>query len=171
MNVSSEIKQPSVEEIQELFDYDPDTGFIYWKAKGSGRIKKKPAGTIENVGYVGILINGKRIRAHRIAWVLYHGKWPNDQIDHINGNGLDNRICNLREATSSQNSKNTSKPKNNSSGAIGVHFEKFTNKWKACIKVDYKQINLGRYVNFDDAVIARKNAEKLYFGEWARNSI
>lgn len=171
MNGLSEIKQPSVDQIRELFDYEPDTGLVYWKAKGSGRIKKKPAGTIENLGYIGILINGKRIRAHRIAWVLHYGKWPEDQIDHINGNGLDNRICNLREATNSQNGKNTGKPKSNTSGVVGVCFEKFTNKWKAFIKVDYKQINLGRYVNFEDAVSARKDAEKLYFGEWARNGI
>lgn len=171
MTEKSLVKRPSVEQIQELFTYDPDTGFIYWKALGGGKIKKKPAGTIENNGYLGIVIGKQRIRAHRIAWVLHHGKWPDDQIDHINGNGLDNRICNLREATNSQNSKNTKKPKNNTSGLIGVHFEKYTQRWRACIKVNYKQINLGRFVNFDEAVFARKEAEKKYFGEWARNSI
>lgn len=161
--------QPSVELIQFLFSYDPETGNVYWKAKGSGRIKKKPAGTLEKSGYIGILINGQRIRAHRIAWVVQHGKWPADQIDHINGNPSDNRLSNLREATNLQNGKNCKVKKSNSSGFPGICFEKFTNKWKAYIKVNYKNISLGRYLSIDDAVLARKQAEEKYFGEWNRS--
>lgn len=162
--------QQTVELIQSLFSYDPETGHVYWKAKGSGRIKKKPAGTIEESGYIGILVNGKRIRAHRIAWVIQYGKWPSDQIDHINGNPSDNRLCNLREATNLQNGKNCKLKKSNSSGFAGISFEKFTNKWKAYIKVNYKNISLGRYLSIEDAVLVRKQAEEKYFGKWNRSA-
>jgi hypothetical protein len=106
--------------------------------------------------------------AHRIAWLLYYGKWPKDQIDHINGDKSDNRIVNLREATNSQNGKNLKLSINNKTGVTGVAFDRQTQKWRAYIRVNFKMINLGRYMDFEDAVIARKSAEKKYFGEWVR---
>ena len=158
-----------VNDLISLFRYDAGTGDIFWLANGRGRIKKKAAGTVCKNGYIGICINGKRIYAHQIAWAIHHGKWSELQIDHINLNKLDNRIANLREATNSQNGKNLPIKSNNTSGFTGVCWDKLNNKWRAIIKVDHKQINLGRYVNIDDAIIARKSAEIKYFGEYARS--
>ena len=155
---------PPIQELQSLLKYDPETGHIYWIAKGRGRIKKKEAGTQEINGYRGILIKGKRIRSHIIAWALYNGKYPENQIDHINGVKSDNRICNLREATNSQNGKNLPIKKNNTSGYPGVYFR--CGKWRVQIKVDYQSISLGTYFNFNDAIEARKMAEVKYYGEW-----
>lgn len=154
--------------LSNFFKYDPDTGAVYWIANGKGRIKKKAAGTKLKSGYIGICHNGKRYMAHRIAWFLYHGKWPEDQIDHINGERADNRICNLREATNSQNGKNLKINANNKTGVTGVCFDKQTQKWRAYIRVDFKMIDLGRFADFNYAVDARRAAEKKYFGDWLR---
>lgn len=161
-------KYPTLDVLQSLFRYDPNTGDIFWIASGKGKIKKKAAGTQELSGYKGIVVNGKRIRAHIIAWALYHNKWPDDQLDHINGVKSDNRIANLREATNSQNGKNLKIKSNNTSGTTGVGYDKINDKWRATIKVDGKQKNLGRYLNIEDAIFVRKQAEIKYFGEWRR---
>lgn len=158
----------NINELKLLFSYDPDTGAIYWIAKGKGMIKKKAAGTLLHSGYLGICIGPKRWQAHRIAWALHYGKWPENQIDHINGIKTDNRICNLREATNSQNGKNLGLSKANKSGVKGVSFETYTQRWKASIKVESKTISLGRFNSIEDAAIARKLAEQHYFKEWNR---
>jgi hypothetical protein len=158
----------NINELKSLLSYQPDTGAIYWIAKGKGMIKKKAAGTLLHSGYIGICIGAKRWQAHRIAWALHYGKWPKDQIDHINGTKTDNRICNLREATNSQNGKNLGLSKANKSGVKGVCFENYTQRWKASIKVENKTISLGRFNSIEDAAIARKLAEQYYFKEWNR---
>jgi HNH endonuclease/AP2 domain len=158
----------NIDELKSLFSYDPDTGVIRWIAKGKGMIKKKAAGTLLHSGYLGICVGPKRWQAHRIAWALHHGTWPKDQIDHINGVKTDNRICNLREATNSQNGKNLGLSKANKSGVKGVSFENYTQRWKASIKVENKTISLGRFNSIEDAAIARRLAEQHYFKEWNR---
>lgn len=159
---------PTLCVLRSLFKYDPETGDIFWISSGRGKIKKRPAGTQELSGYKGIVINGKRIRSHIIAWALYHNKWPEDQLDHINGIKTDNRIANLREATNSQNGKNFKIKSNNKSGTTGVVYDKINNKWRATIKIDGRQINLGRFIKIEDAISARMHAEIKYFGEWRR---
>lgn len=158
----------NIDELKSLLSCDLETGAIHWIAKGKGMIKKKAAGTLLHSGYLGICIGPKRWQAHRIAWALHHGEWPKDQIDHINGIKTDNRICNLREATNSQNGKNLGLSKANKSGVKGVSFENYTQKWKASIKVESKTISLGRFNSIEDAAIARKLAEQHYFKEWNR---
>lgn len=161
MNISS---------LKDLLSYNPETGELHWVAKGKGKIKKKAAGTITYAGYVGVMIEGKRIQAHRIAWALHTGEWPKDQIDHINGIKTDNRIANLREATNAQNGKNLPVSKSNKTGVPGVCFDSQTGKWRAYIRVDHKMMNLGRFTDFDAAVRCRKQAEEIHFGLWARSA-
>jgi hypothetical protein len=157
---------PSISELQDMLRYDPETGLIYWIQSTHGRRLYQPAGTKCKDGYLGICLNGPRIRSHRIAWALYHGEWPENQIDHINGDKSDNRIVNLRKATNSQNGKNLPIKSNNKSGYPGVFFR--SNKWRVQIKVDHKSISLGSYSDFDEAVKVKKEAEAKYFGKWRR---
>lgn len=158
----------NIDTLNSLFKYDPETGNIYWIAKGKGKIKKKPAGTVLYSGYIGICVGPQRIQAHRIAWALHNQSWPKDQIDHINGIKTDNRIVNLREATNAQNGKNLKISKANKSGTKGVCYENYTQKWKAYIRVNYKNIVLGRFADIKDAIKIRKQAEIKHFKEWNR---
>ena len=90
-----------------------------------------------------------------------------ETIDHINHKRHDNRKCNLRKATYSQNGMNRSITKRNTSGVKGVSWYKSRNKWIAYISFNKRFINLGYFDNFNDAVKTRKEAEEKYFGEWS----
>ena len=87
--------------------------------------------------------------------------------DHKNRNPFDNRKNNFRLATAQENARNRSLPKNNTSGFIGVCWDKESCKWLSYIKLNKKQMKLGRFINKDDAIRARLRAEKEYFGEFA----
>lgn len=89
-------------------------------------------------------------------------------IDHIKHNTLDNRKSKLRKCTNSQNNMNHIKRIDNTSGVTGVCFDKRINKWYAQIKVkNKKRITLGYFTNFEEAVVARKEAEQKYFGKYS----
>jgi hypothetical protein len=90
------------------------------------------------------------------------------EVDHVNGDSLDNRRANLRLATSSQNHANQGKRSKNSSGYKGVSFVAQRNNWLAQISVDGKQMNLGRFPTRRDAARAYDRAALEHFGEFAR---
>ena len=96
------------------------------------------------------------------------GEIPGLRVDHIDGDGLDNRRCNLRHVTAAQNAWNSDAPKTNKSGRKGVHFYKKKRKYIASIKVNGKAYHLGSYDDFQDAVNARAAAERALHGEFAR---
>lgn len=104
------------------------------------------------------------LKMHRL---VMQERNPNVYIDHINHNPTDNRKCNLRATTPSQNARNHKLSTSNTSGVTGVVFQKASQKWLARIGVDYNTIVLGAYDTFDEAVMARKNAEKLYYGDYS----
>ena len=104
----------------------------------------------------------KTLFAHRVAFFLYYGlypKWPNS-VDHINRDGCDNRIENLREVTAKEQSANTGLSKANTSGVKGVSFLKGRNKWRASINLEGKKVNLGTFNTLQEAVTARQVGEK-----------
>lgn len=101
-------------------------------------------------------------KAHRLAWLYIYGEWPSDQIDHINHIRTDNRIKNLRDASSYENSKNQSIPKNNTSGVLGVGWNKLGRKWRSNISVNGKRLHLGCFDYFIVACAVRKEAELEY---------
>lgn len=89
-------------------------------------------------------------------------------IDHINGHPDDNRKSNLRVCTHQENMMNMKINCRNKSGYKGVYFSNRENKWKAYINFNKKRLYLGTFVNIDDAILARKNAEIEYFGDFSR---
>ena len=167
---------PPLEELKEHFDYNPDTGIIIWKKKTSikARIKIGQEAGYEKVKtktlvYRQIGFNQTQYKTHRLAYYMYHGIDPrNNDIDHEDRNGLNNKINNLRLATRSDNSKNRSMAENNTSGATGVTWDKKRGRWRAQIKLNGKCKFLGHYINIQDAIQARKEAEKKYFGKFRR---
>lgn len=149
----------------ELLRYEPETGHLFWLARE--RNKTRPAGEINIYGYCIIKVLGKRYRAHRLAWLIHFGEWPNGILDHINGNRSDNRIENLRLVSRNQHSINKSIQSNNKLGVKGVHYDKSRNKFCAFIKLNGKNKNLGRFDNLNDAKNAYDHAA-LAFGEFRR---
>lgn len=120
---------------------------------------------ITNDGYVKGGIGAKEeILLHRFLFKSNN----NELIDHINGNKLDNRKCNLRIVDYSKNAMNSKTPSNNTSGIKGVYWDKRSNKWEAAIQINMKKKSLGYFKNKEDAIKARKEAEKELFGEYAR---
>jgi hypothetical protein len=150
-----------VDQVREFLEYRD--GNLYWRVSLNRRISVGDrAGSFCKVrGYIVVKVNGESFLAHRLIWVIVHGAWP-DQIDHINHVRHDNRLENLREATLQENCKNKSMQSNNTSGVMGVVWDKENKKWIARIKVKGKQINLGRYTDKVAAKAKRKMAEVIY---------
>jgi hypothetical protein len=162
--------QITQEYLKELFAYD--NGNLIWKIKKSNNTKVNSlAGSLKTCKgkkYWSICVDNKHFGAHRLIYCWHHGCMPENEIDHIDGNGLNNKIENLREATRIENAKNLQKYSRNTSGTTGVSFHKETNKWVAYIQVNKKMMYLGEYKEIKDAIDVRKNAEKTYFKQWAR---
>ena len=147
-----------IEQLKKLLNYDYKTGVFTWISNGkkNGRV----VGNSGKNGYGKISINRVTYSTHRLAWAFFYGEMPNGCIDHINGNGLDNRIENLRLATHLENNRNRN--------SLGVSFNKKANKWQSQIKANGKSIYLGCYSSIDDAIsIYRKKSIEL-FGEFSR---
>ena len=145
-----------------------DSGKVYNRVtRDFQNLKGERTGSRHGKGYRTIGINNCRFLEHRVVWLLCKGEWPLDQIDHKNRIRDDNRIENLRIASQRQNSMNSSISKNNKSGKTGVTWHKHTNKWRVRIRVDGQSIYLGLFKYKQDAINARKEAEKKYFGEFA----
>jgi Demerecviridae HNH endonuclease len=164
-----------MKEICELLEYNPETGEFRWSRALSGRNGKARrgaiAGSLHSGGYIEIGIAGQRYFAHRLAWYFVHGVWPRDEIDHINTDKTDNRIANLREATSQQNHWNCGPRRRNASGIKGVYWDKRRQCWQAGIRVSGKNIHLGSFKTKEAAAHARVEAEKKYCGVFGRRFV
>ena len=151
----------SYEFISSILQYDPETGILRWKEQRGGVKKGDIAGCFDGYhGYIRLRIRKKMYMSHRLCWLLLTGKWPKQQIDHINGDRIDNRACNLRECTLSQNQRNKLKMKNNTSGYTGV-YKTTTNKWTATI-------NLGTFKSKEEAALAWNRVTLMLHGEFAK---
>lgn len=146
-----------IEELRNTFEYHTD-GYLIRRKNG------KPCGQRANRsdGYADVWVNGRLLLAHRVIYAIVHGNMPAGQIDHIDGDRMNNRIENLRDVSQSENMHNSKKPKNNSSGFPGVSWSTRDQKWMAYIKVNNRRINLGYFEDINDAVQARKMAKMKY---------
>jgi hypothetical protein len=157
-----------MKDIYDLLSYDANTGVFTRLKTTSSRAKKGDvAGYTDSHGYICIGINGKSYKAHRLAWLYHTGEMPdtNLDIDHINGIRSDNRICNLRIATRSDNLANSRLRKNNTTGYKGVYVD--GNKFRAMISNKGELIHLGMYNTCNEAYEAYCKAAKEIFGDFA----
>ena len=145
--------------VWDALNYDSISGKFLWKT--TRFVGKVAGGLHKKLGYIVIGFKGKRYYAHRVAWRIVYGYWP-DFIDHINGDRADNRISNLREVPKQDNHRNMKCFSNSTSKVPGVSFHKQVSKWRAYITVDTKQQSLGCFDTFEDAVAARKLAEQVH---------
>ena len=143
-----------------------DDGNLIWKIDRTGGTKSGSVAGGERPGPTGkmyrlIRFEGRKYMAHRLIWVYFHGEDPGPQMDHADGNSLNNRIENLRPSTALLNARNKRMLRNNTTGVCGVWMSK-TGKFMAAIMVDRNRIHLGCFETLEDAAAARKAAEFEY---------
>ena len=167
--------------LKELIYYNPDTGLFTWKLRDRRFFETDRSFNSWNHTYPGtkagkrsineyekIMILGKRYASHRLAFLYVFGYMP-DLVDHINGDIVDNRIKNLREATHSQNGHNKKKPINNSSGFKGISWSKQQKKWEAHITINRKRIRIGFFKDKQEAVSTIIAERQKMVGDFANN--
>jgi len=172
-HVDGDIRNNSIENLIEVPDLTPMTkewARFHFDYKDGGLIRKVGtpvsrvgdlAGTKGNNGYVLVTVERKPYLAHRIVWVYFNDGFSKQTIDHINGDRSDNRIENLREASFQENTRNRKK-------AAGISFVNKAGKYQATICVDGKTIYLGLFSKASDALVARREAELKYFGDFSK---
>jgi hypothetical protein len=155
----------TAKQLRDLIFYDPETGLCTWLVSRGNRKRGSGAGCINGSGYIDIKIE-KIYQVHRLAFLYMTGEWPKNEVDHINMIRSDNRWCNLRAATRSQNFANQHVYSCNPTGYKGVM--KYYHKWIARIRVNGTQLYLGLYPTPEEAHAAYCVAAKKHFGDFAR---
>jgi hypothetical protein len=163
--------RPTIEELREYLDYEPETGVLRWK-KAVGRIKAgEIAGGIgwprPSFAYWKLRFKGCMMWGHRVAFALHHGRWPEPQCDHIDGNGLNNRADNLRECSRSQNNMNRNTPRTNKSSVKGV-YRHADGGYVASVQMLRKQYRK-YFRHLEDAAAWAKQLREQLHGEFARH--
>lgn len=163
-----------MQDIKDYLSYDPETG-LFTRIKGvrvNRKLLGKPTGYKRPDGYIRIVVNGKRYFAHRLAWWYVHGVIPECNIDHKNGVKNDNRICNLRLDSNSENNQNINVlSAHNKSGYQGVSWWESKRKWRATITIKNKQMYLGYYDTPEEAHEAYLCAKRKYHPFWVENKV
>lgn len=151
---------------RKLLRYDPETGKLYWLERqgltGSAtvwnaRYAGKEAFTcVIPQGYLIGRIFNMVFKAHRVVWAVHHGEWPKGVVDHINGEGADNRLCNIRDVPNEINLRNARRRSDNSSGMAGVYWNEKNKRWLAGARVGKSEyLHLGSFETKEGAVAAR----------------
>ncbi len=155
-----------VEMLRAILWYDEMTGALSWTQAGLIRRRSATVSRKNAEGYLTFSIGKTFIFAHRAAWALHFGEWPDGFLDHINGVKDDNRIANLRIATHSQNKANTAARKDNTHGFKGIS-PRSNGNWRAQIRVNGKDIHLGYFLTPGEASAAYALAAKANFGDFS----
>lgn len=162
------MKEEYYKEIIKNLTYNQETGVFTWKENIGRRIKKgSKAGHLRSEKYISIGYKGKNLYAHRIAWYFIYKEIPK-YIDHINGDGTDNKIKNLRSCTLSQNSMNRKIHSNNKTGYKGIYYAKDKSKYRASIMINGKKKHIGYFETAEEASEAYANYAKEKQGEFYR---
>jgi len=161
--------------LHDLLRYDGTTGDFYWREFARfDRPAGSVAGSVTKLGYVRICIKGYgQLGAHRLAWVYNYGCIPEGmEIDHADNNPSNNRMSNLRLATSSQQKMNKRVQSNNRSGLKGAYYHAAHKgkKWRSQIRVEDRLVFIGYFETPNEAHEAYKEAAEFYFGEFARTA-
>lgn len=165
--------------IRSVLSYNPDTGALTWKVRDpsmfedgkqtaehncaiwNGKFAGKPAlSSPDKRGYLTGNLFSRPTKAHRAVWALVYGEWP-IEVDHINGDPSDNRLSNLRAVTHCENGRNLKLKSNNSTGICGV-WRRPSGRWAATITVAGSSKTIGTFDTIDQAIGARRNAERAY---------
>ncbi|MBA1200473.1 HNH endonuclease [Pseudomonas capeferrum] len=128
-----------------------------WNSRYAGKLAGSKLHKPGGISYMQVSLGRKTLKAHRLIWILVHGSIDESlMIDHVNGNGLDNRLVNLRLVTPRDNSKNRSVRSRNRSGVVGVYWNSHEQKWHARIQINGVRKSIGQYDSLEDAKQARR---------------
>lgn len=152
--------------LRSVLSYDPTTGVFRWLHDHCSVTAGDVAGSPEAKGYIRISVDGRRYKAHRLAWLYFYGAWPDNQVGHRSTDKSDNSIDNLRQAGNAQNCANASTPKNNSIGLKGVG--RSGRRFVAGIKINYRRAHLGSFDTPEEAAAAYDAAAVQAWGDFAR---
>jgi len=147
---------PTVQQLNDRFTYNPESGDLVWK---NGRRKGRVAGSTVSGGYKAVNLDGRSILVHRLVWKMFKGTDP-EQIDHINGVRVDNKIGNLRSVTAKQQARNRKKCSRNTSGVMGVSWIASRSLWEVRIHAEDGMQWLGHFKCKLEAVAERLRAER-----------
>jgi len=150
------------EELKAKFDYDSDNGILIRKFRFNKPYNQHCGHKPNGRGYGTIVISGTAYLAHRLIWLFHYGEFPSEFIDHIDGNKMNNRIENLREADQTINNHNAKIRKDNTSGFPGVHLIKRTGKYQAEIQSTGKRKHLGNFNTPEEAFLSYQLAKIKY---------
>lgn len=139
------------EQLLKVLKYNEDLGTFTYKESRGNRSAGATAGCLHYTGYRYIELGGKSYAEHRLVWLYHFKKWPDNAIDHIDRNPSNNKLDNLRDATTSENMRNRSIGKNNTSGFLGVSYYSSTKKWKAAFVLNGKPKHIGYYSTPEEA--------------------
>lgn len=173
--------QLAADTVARLLSYTPETGVLTWKARPVEMFERTAKRSPEHSAklwnsrwggkeaFTAVALSGHKVGAihgtvylaHRIAWLLASGEWP-EVIDHINGDPADNRLVNLRNVTQSENAKNAARRSDNTSGVAGVSWSIRDKKWTARVVDGGRPISLGSFSTKEEAISARLDAQEKF---------
>jgi hypothetical protein len=173
--VASRLDDPlTADELRQRLDYDPKSGLFWWKERPGNNwwnstFAGGPAGWLSGRGYIYINVHRRSYRAHRLAWLWMTGEWPTEEIDHIDGDPLNNTWKNLRQATRNENSRNRHVQANNiTTGIRGITYSSRRSQWIVRVMAD-KHSHFGGWFNdLESAKLARNTLVRRLHGAFAR---
>ena len=162
------LTEVSADRVLEVLSYNPATGVFTWRVRTAYRTKIGDiAGSSDRLGYKRIAIDGNSYMAHRLAFLMMTGDWPDEFVDHADGNPANNSWGNLRLASRLENASNQRVRKNNTSGFKGVSPRKGRGTYQASIRQGTALTYLGTFAAPEDAARAYDAAAIRMFGEFA----
>ena len=145
--------------------YENDTGNLVWnKTKGRAH-KGEKVGWLSKHGYIEAQVQGKRFKAHHLVWYIHHGYFPK-QLDHVDGDRVNNKIENLRECTTVENARNRKK-KDNRALPRNVYHAHIDGKYRVCLTIGGKQLSFGTFSDLAAADRVAKQARESFYGAFA----
>jgi hypothetical protein len=148
------LRHLTADRARELLNYAPETGAFTWRVARQNGAKPGQAAGSRRHDYMILRLDGVNYMAHRVAWLIVHGAWPDGEIDHVNGNKFDNRLANIRPVTHQGNAENKRRARaDNKLGVLGVHLDsrRKSRPYVASIRVDGKLKQIGAFASAEEA--------------------
>lgn len=157
-----------IDKIKSVIEYNQETGVFTWKVKRGCMSAGSVAGSLQSNGYLRLQVLGDEFLAHRLAFLMMTGSIP-DEVDHLDGDRINNSWSNLRAASRTENCHNTSLRVNNKSGFKNVNWHPGMRKWEVQVRVEGMKCRFGYYDDIELADLVAQEVRSKYHKEFARS--